>query len=196
MFFKNCISKNIFIKRCALSVFWLLTDYILNHIVSHIPFWLIRKAYMSLCGAKIGGGSQFDMDTVFLDINRLKVGKHSHINRNCLIDARGELMIADNVSISQRVVIMSMSHDYRSPDFKTIKSRIIIDNYVWIGVNATIIGDVHIGEGAVVCAGAVVTKDVEPYTVVAGVPATVIRTRPKTLRYTILDGIYPFPQFV
>ena len=105
-------------------------------------------------------------------------------------------MIADNVSISQRVVIMTLGHDYRSPEFKTRKNRIIIDNYVWIGVNATIIGDVHIGEGAVVCAGAVVTKDVEPYTVVAGVPAKVIRTRPQNQCYTILEGIYPFPQFV
>lgn len=196
MYLKTFLSNHLFFKRCALSVFWFFTDYFVNHVFSYIPFWIIRKAYYVICGAKIGKGSQFDMGTIFLDINRLKVGNHSHINRNCLIDARGKLIICNNVSISQRVVIMTEGHNYRSPKFETVKNNIIIDDYVWIGVNAIIIGDVHIGEGAVVCAGSVVTKDVDPYTVVAGVPAKVIRTRPKELSYTILEGIYPYPQFV
>jgi acetyltransferase-like isoleucine patch superfamily enzyme len=179
-----------------MSLFWLLTDYLGNHFVTHIPFWYVRKVYYFLCGADIGEGSQMDMDVIVMDPNRLKLGNHTHINRNCLLDARGTLSIGDCVSISQRVVIVTGSHNYKSPHFDYVRSEIYIDNYVWIGVNATIIGDVHIGEGAVVCAGAVVTKDVEPYTVVAGVPAKPIRTRPHNLDYTPLQGLYWFPHFI
>lgn len=192
---QSIVKNNTLLKRLLLSLFWFLTDYIGNHIVSHIPFWIIRKLFYRLCGAKIGEGTQFDMNTTFLDPNRLHVGNHCHINRNCLIDARGDLEIKDNVSISHRVTIMTGSHDYRSKNFRYVKSKIYIEDFVWIGVNATIIGNVRIGKGAVVCAGAVVTKDVAPYTVVAGIPAKKIGDRPQVLEYTILKELYPYPQF-
>ena len=64
------------------------------------------------------------------------------------------------------------SGEYR---WRTFAKPIIIDDGCWIGANATIIGGVTIGEGAVVAAGAVVTKDVEPYTMVGGVPAKIIK---------------------
>ena len=101
----------------------------------------------------------------------------------------------NNISISHRVVIMTGTHDYKSPTFDFMTTQVEIDDYAWIGVNVTIIGNVHIGKGAVVCAGAVVNKDVEPYTVVAGVPAKPIRKRSQNQTYTILKDIYPFPTF-
>lgn len=126
---------------------------------------------------------------------RLSIGNHCHINASCLIDARGSIIIHDNVSISHRVVIMTGSHDYKAPDFPFMSTKVEIEDYVWIGVNATIIGNVHIGKGAVICAGAVVCRDVEPYSVVAGVPAKEIRKRGKNQSYTILENIYGFPTF-
>ena len=62
---------------------------------------------------------------------------------------------------------------------------VVIDDYVVIGTRVTILPGVHIGEGAVVATGAVVTRDVAPYTVVGGVPAIFIRNREKNLRYTL-----------
>lgn len=90
---------------------------------------------------------------------------------------------------------MSGSHDVQDPDFKYNGEQIIIDDYVWIGVNATILKGVHIREGAVVSAGAVVTKDVEPYTIVGGIPAKVIGKRIKDLRYQPLEGEYFRPSW-
>jgi acetyltransferase-like isoleucine patch superfamily enzyme len=78
---------------------------------------------------------------------------------------------------------MTGSHDYKSRNFQGIFKPIVIEDYAWVGVGATILQGVTIGKGAVVCAGAVVTKDVPPYAVVAGVPAQTIDTRPDDLDY-------------
>jgi acetyltransferase-like isoleucine patch superfamily enzyme len=72
-----------------------------------------------------------------------------------------------------------------APEFPVTAEGVEIGDYVWIGVNATIMPGIHIGTGAVVAAGAVVTKDVDPYTVVGGVPAKVIGTRSQSLNYTL-----------
>ena len=68
----------------------------------------------------------------------------------------------------------TVSKEYREA---TSKGNIIVDDDVWIGFNAIILSGVHIGQGAIVAAGAVVTKDVPPYAIVGGVPAKVIRYR-------------------
>lgn len=192
---KRFLNRYNLTRQLSLSLYFLVTDYITNHIIGHIPFWVIRKVYYLLLGAKIGKKTQMDMDITFMDINKLVIGRHSHINRHATIDARGRLIIGNMVSISQRVAIMTGSHDYQSPDFDFKRTRIVIDDYVWIGINATVIGHVHIGKGAVICAGAVVTKDVPPYAVVAGVPAKSIGTRSQDLRYIPLEKSYYFPQF-
>lgn len=192
---KLLFKKNRIVKCCLLSLFWFFTDYLGNHIIAHIPFWFIRKVYYIICRAKIGRGTQMDMNVTVMDPHRIKIGNHTHINRNCILDARGTLIIGNYVSISHRVSVVTGSHDYASTSFDYVKSTIIIDDYVWIGINATIVSDVHIGEGAVVCAGAVVVNDVEPYTVVAGVPAKPIGNRPRNQNYIPLEGIFWFPHF-
>jgi acetyltransferase-like isoleucine patch superfamily enzyme len=68
-------------------------------------------------------------------------------------------------------------------NFRMKSSPVIIDDYVWVGINATVLQGVRIGEGAVVAAGAVVTKNVEPYTIVGGIPAKQIGVRTKNLDY-------------
>ena len=192
---KKIIKSNRFLKGVLLSLHWLYTDYFFNHVVFHIPFWIVRRFFYRLRRGRFGKGSQIDMRVTMMGIGDLKIGNHCHINRDCLIDARGGLIIHDNVSISHRVVIMTGSHDYKKADFPFVSTKIEIEDYVWIGVNATIVGNVHIGRGAVVCAGAVVTKDVEPFAVVAGIPAVKIKERPRDIQYTVLKDIYPFPTF-
>ncbi len=117
----------------------------------------------------------------------VRIGSNTHINRGCILDGDSGIEIGDSVSISHRVAIMSGSHDYRSPKFKYDGAKITIGNYVWVGVNATILRGVTIGNGAVICAGAVVTKDIPPYTVVAGVPARKIADRPENLDYKCIE---------
>lgn len=95
-----------------------------------------------------------------------------------MLDARGGLTIGNNVSVSHNVCFVTGSHDYyNTPDFKYVDGPIIVDENVWIGLNVTILKSVHIGEDAVVAAGALVTKDIPPFEVWGGVPAKKIGER-------------------
>ncbi len=120
-------------------------------------------------------------------------GKNVFINAGCKFQDQGGITIGDGVFIGHNVVLATATHDLdprmnRKLYYKPIK---ICDN-VWIGSNATILQGVTIGEWAVVAAGAVVTKNVEPYTVVGGVPAKFIKkidtTSPLKMQTTLLDG--------
>lgn len=165
-------------------------SYALNYIISRIPLWFLRKAYYRMMGLKLGSRSILDMDQYFLKISNLQIGDNSHINRKCTLDARAGLQIGNNVSISHNVSIISGSHDYKSPKFDYCGAPIVLEDYAWIGINATILQGVTIGKGAVVSAGAVVTKDVAPFAVVGGIPATVITTRPQNLDYKCTEFAY------
>lgn len=158
-------------------------EYMVNSVLPHIPFWSWRRCYLRRLGMKIGEGSFIMKRNYFINANLITIGQHSHINTQCIIDGRGGLTIGSSVSISHRVNIMTGSHDYRSKNFQGIFKPIVIEDYAWIGVGATILQGVTIGRGAVVCAGAVVSKDVPPYTVVAGIPAHPIGSRPADLDY-------------
>lgn len=158
-------------------------EYCVNDILPHIPFWFVRRWYLRLWGAQIGKGSFVMKKNYIMNCSRLKMGTYSHINRGCTIDARGNITIGNNVSISHGAYIMSGSHDHQSKDFIGKFLPITIDDYAWIGVGAVILQDVHIGKGAVVCAGSVVTKDVGDYEIVGGVPAKKIGERTHDLDY-------------
>lgn len=127
------------------------------------------------------------------DFEHVEIGKGSYGELN-VVDFGGEnkLLIGNYVSIAQHVtfVINAEHHvDHISTyPFKVKalqitgsesfgKGDICVDDDVWIGYGATILSGVHIGQGAVVAAGAVVTKDVPPYATVGGVPAKVIKYR-------------------
>jgi len=158
-------------------------EYVINGICPHIPFWTLRRPLLKLGKMKIGKGSFIMRKCYFLNANLLTIGEYSHINRGCLIDARGIITIGNNVSISHNVNLVTGSHDIKSPDFIGIFKPIIIRDYAWLGVGCTILQGVTIGRGAVVAAGATVTKDVGNYEIVAGIPARKIGTRPKDLNY-------------
>ncbi len=109
----------------------------------------------------------------------LTINAHSIINRNCRLDARGGIHIGKNVSISAETYLVSASHDPHSATFAgaDIPNGIVIDDYAWIGVRALILPGIHIGHGAIVGAGSVVTRNVEPNQIVAGNPARPIASR-------------------
>lgn len=158
-------------------------SYLLNYVFSYCPFWTVRKSYYRLLGVKIGKKTIFDMAIYVLMPSKLVVGNFCHINRNCLLDARGGLFIGNNVSISHNVALCSAGHDFNSPEFSYEPSAIIIHDNVWIGLNAVILKGVTIGEGAVIASGAVLTKNADPYTVYAGIPAKKIGERSRIVHY-------------
>lgn len=160
-----------------------LNEFMVNYLLPVVPFWLPRSLYLKMIGLKIGKKSFIMRRSYIVSPRHISIGDYSHINRGCLLDGRGGITIGDNVSVSHNVSIVTGGHEHRSKTFEGRYLPIKIEDYVWLGVNSTILQNVTVGEGAVVCARAVVTKDVEPYTIVGGVPAKVIGTRPKGLDY-------------
>lgn len=111
----------------------------------------------------------------------IRIGKNSLIGEYNVIRGQGGVTIGDRVYTSPFVQIVSVNHVFDDPNQPFIDQGItaegiIIEDDVWIGSGAVITDGVRIGKGAVVAGGAVVTKDVEPHTIVGGVPAKVIRT--------------------
>lgn len=99
--------------------------------------------------------------------------KSGYINTNSVIIAGKKITMGENVAIAPGVIIRD-SDSHQINDNESIK-EVVIGNNVWIGTNAIILKGVHIGDGAVIAAGAVVTKDVPPKSLVAGVPAKIIK---------------------
>jgi O-antigen/teichoic acid export membrane protein/acetyltransferase-like isoleucine patch superfamily enzyme len=158
--------------------------YSTSHIISYIPSFTIRHAwYRKMLGWYIGPGAailmgqRIHMTGVRTSGKRVSIDRGSVINHGCLLYTTGGLVIGQNVSISTGVWLVTGTHDMNDPNFAAYYKPIVIDDYAWIGTRATILGGVTIGEGAVVMAGAVVTRDVAPYTVVGGVPAREVGKR-------------------
>lgn len=136
----------------------------------------------------MGKQTQIDMHNYFLVPRYLSCGNNVHINQGCFIDCRGSIEIGDNVSISHYVKLCTGGHRVNSSNFEGIHLPIKIESYVWVGIGATVLQNVTLGEGCVVAAGSVVTKDIAPYDIVAGVPARTIGRRNKNLNYKPLEN--------
>lgn len=105
------------------------------------------------------------------------LGKGVFINMGCKFQDQGGIDIGAGSLIGHNVVLATLNHDKHPERRANISHRpIVIGRNVWIGSNATILAGVHIGDGAIVAAGAVVTQDVAPNTIVGGVPAKILKT--------------------
>ncbi|MBY0099492.1 sugar O-acetyltransferase [Mesobacillus maritimus] len=106
----------------------------------------------------------------------IKVGKNVFINSGCRFQDQGGITIGDGVLIGHNVVLATLNHDIDPRKRSTLHpAPISIGQDVWIGANATVVPGVTIGDGAIIAAGAVVTKDVPPNVIVGGVPAKVLK---------------------
>jgi len=176
------------IKRLLNWGYWLAYDTkdALAETAGHIPSHTLRiTLYRHLLGLVIGPHTSVHRGCRFYRPAGVRIGAHSIINRDVLLDGRMGLSIGDNVSISEGVAIFTLEHDPHSADFANRGAAVQICDKVFIGARAIILPSVAIGEGAVVAAGAVVTRDVPPYTIVAGVPARPIGERCRELSYTL-----------
>jgi maltose O-acetyltransferase len=162
-----------------------LVMYVTNRLISHVPFHVVRLAwYRHVMRYDIGCGSSIFMDAWFDTRGRLVIGKNSVINQRCRLDSRGTIRIGDNVSISAEVCILTADHDLRGRTAEGRERPVVIHDHVFIGTRAMILPGVTLGRGSAVAAGAVVTREVEPHTIVAGVPARPIGCRPTNLEYS------------
>lgn len=151
-----------------------------------VPFHFLRKFVFRLVGVKIGKGSVIHMGAKFFSPSGVVIGKDTIIGANVFLDGRAKLTIGDHVDMASEVMIYNSEHDMNDPAFGATEETVEIGDYVFIGPRAIILPGVKIGKGAIVAAGAVVTKDVSDFAIVGGVPARVIGERKlKDLNYRL-----------
>ena len=156
------------------------------HLAGHIPSHCYRKFVYRMLGIKIGKGSTIHMKARFYDPRNISVGEDTIIGEGAVLDGRDELSIGSHVDIATEVMIYNSEHNVNDENFSADNGKVIIEDYVFIGPRAIIQPGVKIGRGAIVAAGAVVTKDVPPFAIVGGVPAKVIGERKlKDLHYKL-----------
>lgn len=143
--------------------------------------------YRKIVGMPIGQDTIIWAGNVFNDAQKFSVGDNCIIGPKNVFLIRGGLQIGNNVNLSGFSFFISQGHDVNDPNMSTKLAPIRIDDDSWVATNATILPGVHIGQGAVVAAGSVVTKDVHPFTVVAGNPARMIKERRRNFQYKLND---------
>lgn len=185
------MSQNLFTAKAAnrLKTIWLeLVTGLLWWLVGIIPSHHLRRFFFyRLAGMKIGRGSTIHMMGRIYDPRHIIIGEDSIIGEQVTLDGRrqlpssnGGLTIGNHVDIASQVMIWTSEHDINDPQMKAIEEPVIVEDYVFIGPRAIILPGVTIHRGAVVAAGAVVTKDVPARAIVAGIPAKQINTRPES----------------
>jgi galactoside O-acetyltransferase len=148
------------------------------------PGFLARAALCRLLFARLGGLCFVYPGARLLHVYGIRAGTDLHVASGAFIDARGGLTLGDHVLIGPNTVIVTSEHHWTDPRVPIVAQGhrhgpIAIGDDVWIGGNVVVTPGVRIATGTVVGAGAVVTADTGPYSIVAGVPARPIGTRPR-----------------
>ena len=141
------------------------------------PFNSLRKAILRLFGAKIGKGVILKHRVIVKFPWNLEIGDHTWIGEAVWIENQGKVKIGPNCCLSQGAVLMTGNHDYKKPTFDLIVKPITLQEGVWIGAGAMVTQGVTCHSHAVLGVLSVASKDLEPYTIYAGNPCQVIRTR-------------------
>lgn len=153
---------------------------------------IVRKLKILRCklitrkgNIKIGSNTTFGRGTVLWAPHQMTIGNNVYIGKYCTLQA--DIQIGNNIEIANTVgLIGKYDHDYSKVGvsikdapwigdkdycFKGLNQKIIIDDDVWIGYGAVVFTGVHIGRGAIIAAGSIVTKDIPAYAIAAGNPA-------------------------
>lgn len=178
------------VKACFLAFRLLLW----NKIFSRIPFAFIRLFFLrNRITLDEGANVLTNVELLYSGFSKtqIRLGKNSVVNSFSMLDGRHKpIIIGNNVDIGRETAIFTLEHDPHSDDHGVRGRSVHIEDHVWIAARVTILPGVRIGKGAVVGAGSVVTKDVEPMSIVAGNPAKVVGKRRSSLEYD--TRFFPF----
>ena len=163
--------------------FWLM----ILRFVGYIPLHSVRKIFYLASGLKIPFfSSTIHIGANFFNPENIRIGHDTIVGDHCFLDGRAPLTIGNHVGIASQVLIYNDEHDINSSDYRNSFGPVTIKDYVFIGPRAIILPGVTIGRGAVVAAGAVVTKDIPDLEIWGGVPAKKIKDRQtKELNYRL-----------
>lgn len=157
-----------------------------NILVSHVPSRRIRR---SMLRSMLGAFSRTAFCGLHVNImcpDNVFIGDRSVVNAGCILDGReSSIKIAHDVDIGTQSHIWTLEHDPNDALHTTRSGEVVIEDHVWVASRVTILPGVTIGRGAVIAAGSIVTKDIEPMAIMAGVPAKKIGVRENPLSYKL-----------
>lgn len=148
-----------------------------EYCLPNVMFNKTRVRLLKYLGVDVLGPAYFRKNLRIRTGGKCIIHKGVSVGPGVLLDARKGLEIGENSVIAYESIIWTLNHDYNDIHFGSKGAKVVIGPYVWICSRSIILPGVIIGEGAVVASGAVVTKDVPPYSIVAGIPAKVIGYR-------------------
>jgi acetyltransferase-like isoleucine patch superfamily enzyme len=167
----------------------------LAFIVARLPSRSIRHSVYRMMGMRLASGARVHRGLEVRSAANIDIGEGSVIGFDAILDGRRGIKIGRHVNVSSSVAIWTLQHDHDDPQFGALGAPVVIGDRAWLSFRATVLPGVTVGEGAVVAAGAVVTQDIPPYAIAAGVPARVVsERRPRNLRYQLTAT--PAPWFV
>jgi maltose O-acetyltransferase len=169
----NAFPKIINRLNTVMLEFWLM----ILRFVGYIPIHTIRKFFYIMSGVNMPFNSTIHMFANFFNPQNIVIGQDTIIGDHCFLDGRAPLTIGSHVGIASQVLIYNDEHDLHSSDYGNSFGPVTIGDYVFVGPRAIILPNVTIGTGAVVAAGAVVTKNIPDFEIWGGIPAKKISDR-------------------
>lgn len=151
--------------------------WLLNNFLSNFPSKHMRYYGLKILGVKLDRNVRFYQGFHIRNPKGISIEDGVSIGPKVLLDGRKGITIGKSAVIAYEAIIWSLNHDYNDVNFSGKGDKVVIGPYSWICSRAIILPGITIGEGAIVASNAVVTKNVEPYTIVGGVPARVIGHR-------------------
>jgi len=140
--------------------------------LSALKCWVLRRF-----GARVGRGVVIKPEVKITFPWKLVLGNHVWLGEECWLLNLAPITIADHVCISQRAFLCTGNHDYQSPGFDLVTKPIQVDQGAWVGAGAVVGPGVTFGTHAILAAGSVAAKDLQPYGVYRGNPAVLVRQR-------------------
>lgn len=174
--------------RCRFHAFSVVSYEAVMRFLYSLPRWatlgIVKATFLRMSGASVGRRVVFYPGLWIMPGKGLRIGDDVDLALDVVITTGGGVTIGERTLIGYRTCVLSANHAIPPKPERIFGAGseprpVVIERDVWIGCNCTILPGVTIGEGAVVAAGSVVTKDVPAYAVVAGVPARVIKHRPE-----------------
>jgi acetyltransferase-like isoleucine patch superfamily enzyme len=160
--------------------------YTFNAWIGKWPSRTLRRSYLRMWLGRFGKGSNVQMGCTFLNGRKVFLQERCVLNFGTLLDGRVHtITIGSDCSIGPRASILTLGHDPQARNFANKGGDVVMGNRVWIGYGALVLPGVTIGEGAVIGAGSVVTKDVEPFSICAGIPARKVGERNPEIDYNL-----------
>lgn len=153
------------------------TWWFLNCFVCYFPSIKVRHICLRMAGVRMSRNVRIYEGCHIREPRGIRIEDGVSIGSRCLLDGRKGLTIGKNAVIAYEAIIWTLNHDYSDIHFCDKGAPVTIGAYSWICSRSIILPGITIGEGAVVASGAIVTKDVPPYSVVGGIPARVIGKR-------------------